>query len=89
MKLPRADPDHHIQRQAHPLFSVHCPAAGAEVLLGTRAIRSLHNTSEGIVTYFTCHCGDIGMMVTGQLAGRTRLHHPLRDADVPAVAECA
>ncbi|MBW3659291.1 MAG: hypothetical protein KY457_11680 [Actinobacteria bacterium] len=58
------------------MFSIHCPVEGAEVLRGPRSILSMHNTSAGVVTYVRCACGQIVVMVTGQLATEPRVHHP-------------
>lgn len=75
------------------MFSLYCPVLDAELLRGPRAILSMHNTSAGVVTYVSCRCGSTAVMVTGQLAGEQRVHHPV--ADVPqavvarATADCA
>lgn len=66
------------------MFTIHCPVAGAEVLRGPRSILSMHNSSDGVVTYVRCSCGQIAVMVTGQLATEPRVHHP---APAPAVEE--
>lgn len=67
------------------MFSVHCPEAGAEVLLGPRSIRSMHNTSEGVVSYFRCRCGATGVLVSGRRAVGERAYHPAREAAEAAV----
>lgn len=58
------------------MFSIACPVEGAQVLRGPRSILSMHNTSAGVVTYVRCRCGQIVVMVTGQLATEQRVHHP-------------
>lgn len=58
------------------MFSVHCPKYEAEVLRGPSSVISVHNTSQGVVTYLRCQCGAVVVMVTGRLAGRTVSHHP-------------
>lgn len=65
------------------MFSITCPVEGAEVLRGPRSILSMHNTSAGVVTYVRCACGQIVVMVTGQLATEPRVHHPV-PGDTPA-----
>lgn len=53
------------------MFDAYCRACDARVLLTTRRILSLHNTSEGIVVYFRCWCGVPGVWLTGRArAGR-------------------
>ncbi|MBW3619157.1 MAG: hypothetical protein KY461_02845 [Actinobacteria bacterium] len=75
------------------MFSLYCPVLDAEVLRGPRAILSMHNSSEGVVSYVTCQCGSIAVMVTGQLADVPRVHHPAADVPVAvgagATADCA
>ena len=66
------------------MFAINCPVEGAQVLRGPRSVVSLHNTSAGIVTYVRCRCGQIVVMVSGQLATEPRVHHP-----VPAAAPVA
>lgn len=71
------------------MFSVNCPVIGSEVLRGPRSIVSMHNTSDGVVGYFRCQCGTLGVMVTGRLADHTTYYHPGRDAapiDLPEPA---
>lgn len=58
------------------MFSFHCPVAGAEVLRGPRSVLSMRNTSAGIVTSLRCLCGEVVVMVTGQLATAPGIHHP-------------
>lgn len=61
------------------MFSVHCPEAGTEVLLGPRSVLSMHNTSQGIVGYFRCRCGTLGVVVTGRGSMVQTSYHPARD----------
>lgn len=58
------------------MFSVHCPEAGAEILLGPRSILSMHNTQRGIVSYFRCRCGATGVLVSGRASLEEVAHHP-------------
>lgn len=64
------------------MFTVHCPVEGAEVLRGPSSVLSLHNTSEGIVTYVRCVCGGIAVMVSGRFATAPRVHHPAPELPV-------
>lgn len=48
------------------MFDIYCVREGARTLLGPRQITSLHNTSEGIVVYFRCRCGQPGVVVWGR-----------------------
>lgn len=64
------------------MFTIHCPVEGAEVLRGPRSILSMHNTSQGVVTYLRCVCGATAVMVSGQYATEPRVHHPAAEAEV-------
>jgi hypothetical protein len=57
------------------MFSAYCKHCGTVVLLGLGNVRSIHNTSAGIVLYFRCHAGHSGVWLTGQ-----RLPSPTRGA---------
>lgn len=57
------------------MFSVYCDEYGKEVLLSTRAVSSMRNTSEGIVLYYRCACGQPGVMTTGRKAKSPSSHH--------------
>lgn len=70
------------------MFSVHCPVRGAEVLLGPGSIRSMHNTSEGILTYFQCRCGQLGWMVDGRHASHHHVEHPAEEPAASAAVAC-
>lgn len=52
------------------MFDPYCPACSSRFLAGIRQLRSLDNTSEGIVLRFTCHCGGEAVLVTGRFASR-------------------
>jgi hypothetical protein len=39
------------------MFVIDCPVHGSKVLVGTRRIRSLVNTSSGILLDVECYCG--------------------------------
>lgn len=52
------------------MFDGYCTACGTRVLLTTRRIISLHNTSEGIVVYFRCWANHVGWFVTGRQTSR-------------------
>lgn len=84
------------------MFSVHCPEAGAEILLGSRSILSMRNTQRGVVSYFRCRCGAAGVLVSGRGSLEEVAHHPARepaedlvpagvgvDAVAAPVADCA
>ena len=45
------------KEEVTPMLSINCPAHGANVLVGTRRIRSLTNTEHGIVLHVQCYCG--------------------------------
>jgi hypothetical protein len=68
------------------MFSVYCSSCDTEVLVSTRRILSMHNTSEGIVIYYRCICGEAGVMATGRSATEQTSHHvsDSRAADSPA-----
>ena len=66
------------------MFDAYCTREGARALLGPRNILSLHNTSEGIVVYFRCHCGQPGVSVWGR--DRAAATHERSDAPVAATA---
>lgn len=51
------------------MFDAYCRHCRARVLLTTRRILSLHNTSQGILVYFRCWCGTAGIWVTGRYRG--------------------
>lgn len=48
------------------MFDAYCRHCRARVLLTTRRILSLHNTSQGILVYFRCWCGTPGIWITGR-----------------------
>ena len=52
------------------MFDPYCPSCSSRVLTGIRQLRSLDNTSRGIVLRFSCHCGGEAVLVTGRLASR-------------------
>jgi hypothetical protein len=47
------------------MFSAYCKHCGT-VLLGPANVRSIHNTSSGIVLYFRCNAGHSGVWLTGR-----------------------
>jgi hypothetical protein len=48
------------------MFSVYCKHCGTVVLLSPANVRSIHNTSSGIVLYFRCNAGHSGIWLTGR-----------------------
>jgi len=46
------------------MFHAHCTVESAQMLMSESQIISVHNTSEGILTYYRCHCGQIGFFVS-------------------------
>lgn len=50
------------------MFSVHCPGHGTRVLLWPNDVEALHNTPDGIVVWWRCHCGERGATLTGRSA---------------------
>jgi hypothetical protein len=56
----------HGRRTVIPMFAVHCPRHGRQVLLGPRSIQSLENTAEGVVLHWECRCGAVGTVRTGR-----------------------
>lgn len=71
------------------MFTIHCPVEGAEVLRGPRSILSMHNTSEGVVSYVRCVCGQIAVMRTGRYATEPTVHHPVTPAELAPEAPVA
>ena len=69
------------------MFSVHCPEAGAEILLGPRSILSMHNTQRGVVSYFRCRCGATGVLVSGRASLEEVVHHPARRSELEPTRE--
>lgn len=41
------------------MLQIHCPQCERRYLVGTRSIRSMHNTSEGVVVYVRCPEGHL------------------------------
>jgi hypothetical protein len=72
--LPLVDPD--VNAEDEPMFSVHCPAHGCEVLLSERRILRLTDLDEGIRLDWICWCGERGSLITGRprppMSGRLR-----------------
>jgi hypothetical protein len=72
--LPLVDPVVHTEDE--PMFSVHCPAHGREVLLSDRRIARIVNVDEGIRLDWVCWCGERGSLITGRprspMTGRVR-----------------
>ena len=48
------------------MFDVYCLGHGSRVLLFTRDIENVRNTSEGIEVHFRCFCGYQGVWRTGR-----------------------
>ena len=48
------------------MLSINCPTHGANVLVGTRRIRSMTNTDNGIVLHVECYCGTHVVVGTGR-----------------------
>ena len=48
------------------MLSINCPTHGAKVLVGTRRIRSMINTKNGIVLHVECYCGTHVVVGTGR-----------------------
>ena len=48
------------------MLSINCPTHGTKVLVGTRRIRSLVNTGNGIVLHVECYCGTHVVVGTGR-----------------------
>ncbi len=54
------------------MFSAYCKHCGTVVLLSPANVRSIHNTSNGIVLYFRCHLEHSGVWQPGRrLPGQT------------------
>lgn len=47
------------------MFDPHCPACQKRVLLGTRRLEGVANTSDGIFMVFRCYCGGRASLLTG------------------------
>jgi hypothetical protein len=54
------------------MFTVYCPRHQSRVLLGSRSIKSLVNTPEGVFLHWHCRCGAEGTLHTGH--GATAAH---------------
>jgi hypothetical protein len=48
------------------MLSINCPKHGTKVLVGTRRIRSMINTQNGIVLHVQCYCGTHVVVGTGR-----------------------
>lgn len=48
------------------MFAIDCPVHGSKVLVGTRRIRSLVNTTRGILLDVECYCGAHVIAGTGR-----------------------
>jgi len=48
------------------MLAINCPTHGTKVLVGTRRIRSLINTDNGIVLHVQCYCGTHVVVGTGR-----------------------
>jgi hypothetical protein len=53
------------------MFSAYCKHCGTMVLLDLACVRSVHNTSVGIVVYFRCHAGHSGVRLISRSTSRT------------------
>jgi hypothetical protein len=53
------------------MFSAYCKHCGTVVLLDPTCIRSVHNTSAGMVVYFRCHAGHSGVRLISRSTSRT------------------
>jgi len=62
------------------MFDIYCPRHQSRVLLGSRSIESIVNTSAGIEVRWRCRCGATGTELTGR---RASVSHP-GDLAVPA-----
>jgi hypothetical protein len=55
-----------------PMFSIHCPSHGSNVLLGRRRVRVV-NTTDGVALVWRCICGHEGVeILSGAGAGSAR-----------------
>jgi hypothetical protein len=43
------------------MFAPYCERHGSRVLLPTTAIKALDSTDNGMVVYFECTCGQVGV----------------------------
>jgi hypothetical protein len=48
------------------MFSAYCKHCGTVVLLDPANVRSIHNTSDGVVVYFRCHAGHSGVWLSAR-----------------------
>jgi hypothetical protein len=53
------------------MFSAYCKHCRTAVLLDPARVRSVHNTSVGIVVYFRCHAGHSGVQLVSRTTSRT------------------
>ena len=48
------------------MFDVHCEGCGTAVIVTTRRILTIDNTSAGIVVRWVCRAGHVGATTTGR-----------------------
>ncbi|MDX1622059.1 MAG: hypothetical protein R3320_13765 [Nitriliruptorales bacterium] len=56
--------------------SANCPVLNRDVLVGPESVLSMHNTSEGVVSYYRCRCGELCVMVETRSGSGHRVYHP-------------
>lgn len=84
-----------VGRRLHDesMLHIHCPQCDRRYLVGTRSIRSMHNTSEGVIVYVRCPEGHLTIntgtasAIEKSTAGQERSLTPVRH--VPAEAALA
>lgn len=84
-----------FSRHSHDgsMLHIHCPQCDRRYLVGTRSIRSMHNTSEGVIVYVRCPEGHLTIntgtasTIEKSTAGQERSLAPVRR--VPAEAALA
>lgn len=52
------------------MYRIHCHRANVDHELGSDRVLSAHRTSDGVVAYLRCPCGDIVVAGPGAHAGR-------------------
>ena len=61
------------------MFDVYCPEHGSRVLLFSREIKVVLNTSEGIEVHYRCFCGHRGVWLTGRIPDEVRDNDAARE----------
>jgi hypothetical protein len=54
------------------MFTIYCPRHQSRMLLGSRSIKSLVNTPDGVFLHWQCRCGAEGTIHTGHAAATAR-----------------